>query len=135
MQLFYRLLADLVVTIHFAYVAFVISGLVLTLVGGALRWNWVRNFWFRVIHLAMIGFVVAEAWCDIVCPLTTWENQLRSLAGDTTYEGDFIANFLHDALFFEAEPWVFTLAYSLFGLAVLASFLVIPPRRPHGSRE
>ena len=35
MQLFYRLLADLVVTIHFAYVAFVISGLVLTLVGGA----------------------------------------------------------------------------------------------------
>ena len=80
-----------------------------------------------MIHLAMIGFVVAEAWCDIVCPLTTWENQLRSLAGDTTYEGDFIANFLHDALFFEAEPWVFTLAYSLFGLAVLR---VVPRNSP-----
>lgn len=130
MQLGYRLMADLVVVVHFAYVAFVIVGLLLTLAGAVLRWRWVRNFWFRVIHLAMIGVVVAEAWCGIICPLTTWENRLRVLAGQASYRGGFIANLLHDLMFFQAEPWVFTLCYSLFGLAVLAAFLFAPPQLP-----
>ena len=130
MQLWYRLLADLVVAVHFAYVAFVIIGLLLTVAGAVLRWKWVRNFWFRLLHLVMIGVVVVEAWCGIVCPLTTWENELRKLAGQTSYSGGFIANLLHDAMFFQAEPWVFTLCYSLFGLAVLATFLLAPPRLP-----
>jgi hypothetical protein len=74
--LLYRTLADVIVTVHFAYVAFVIVGLAFTLIGAALHWTWVRNFWFRIIHLLMIGIVVAEAWLGIVCPLTTWENRL-----------------------------------------------------------
>jgi polyferredoxin len=130
MQLVYRLLADLVVTIHFAYVAFVIVALLLIVVGGVLRWNWVRNLWFRLVHLMMIGVVVAEAWCGVVCPFTRWENQLRRLAGQASYRGGFIANVLHEAIFFEAEPWVFTWCYTLFGLMVLATFLLIPPRWP-----
>jgi len=133
MEFFYRLLADLVVTVHCAYVAFVILGLALTLIGAALHWRWVRNFWFRVMHLAMIGFVVAEAWYGVVCPLTTWENELRELAGQAAYSGGFVANVLHDALFFEANPWVFTLCYSLFGVTVLATFLLVPPRRPRAA--
>lgn len=130
MELVYRILADVVVTVHFAYVAFLIVGLGLTLLGAAMRWSWVRNFWFRAMHLAMIAIVVVEAWCGIVCPLTTWENALRKLAGQTTYRGGFIPNLLHDAMFFQAEPWVFTLCYSLFGLAVLAALFVAPPRLP-----
>jgi hypothetical protein len=129
MRLFYRLLADLVVTVHFAYVAFVIVGLILIVVGAALRWSWVRNVWFRATHLAMIAVVVAEAWCGVICPLTTWENELRSLSGQSTYSGGFIANTLHDAIFFDADPQVFTICYSLFGLMVLATFLFVPPGR------
>jgi len=135
MELFYRILADVVVMVHFVYVAFVIIGLVLTLAGAALHWRWVRNFWYRVMHLAMIGVVVAEAWCGVVCPLTTWENDLRKLAGQAAYSGGFIANLLHDAMFFEADPWVFTLCYSLFGLAVLVTFLFVPPQLPEWIRR
>jgi polyferredoxin len=135
MKLFYRLLADLVVTVHFAYVAFVIIGLMLTLAGAVLHWSWVRNFWFRVMHLLMIVVVVAEAWCGVVCPLTTWENELRKLAGQVAYRGGFIANSLRDAMFFEADPRVFTLCYSLFGLVVLATFLFVPPRRQERSQR
>ena len=135
MGLVYRILADLVVTIHFAYVAFVIVGLLLTLAGAVLQWRWVRNFWFRIAHLAMIAVVVIEAWCGIVCPLTTWEKELRHLAGQATYHGGFLANVLHDAMFFEAEPWVFTLGYSVFCLAVLATFLFAPPRLPDWLRR
>lgn len=130
MNLFYQILADVIVTIHFGYVTFVIFGLLLTLAGGLLGWRWVRNFWFRAIHLLMILIVVGEAWLGIVCPLTTWENNLRQLSGQAAYSGGFIANLLHDAMFFEAEPWVFTLCYSLFGLAVLLTFIYAPPRRP-----
>jgi hypothetical protein len=36
---------------------------------------------------------------------------------------------VHDVLFFENVPaWVFTVCYSLFGLAVLATFVLAPPR-------
>lgn len=130
MQHFYQILADIVVTFHFAYVSFVVLGLAMTLAGALLGWNWVRNFWFRTIHLLMIAIVVVEAWCGITCPLTTWEQQLRQLAGQTVHEGSFVANVLHEALFFEAEPVVFTVGYTLFGLAVLATFLYAPPRLP-----
>lgn len=125
----YQLLADLIVVVHFAYVLFVLAGLLLTLLGGFLRWQWIRNLPFRAIHLTMIGIVVVEAWLGIVCPLTTWEKNLRQLAGQQTYTGDFLARWAHDWLFFEAEPWVFTVAYTLFGSLVLLTWILFPPRR------
>lgn len=129
MRTFYAIAADLVVAFHFAYVAFVVFGLLLTLAGVARGWRWVRNPWFRGIHLATILIVVAEAWLGIVCPLTTWEQQLRRLAGQTTYGGDFVGRWLHEVLFLEFPPWVFTTIYTLFGLTVLATWVFAPPRR------
>ncbi|MFO1093677.1 MAG: DUF2784 domain-containing protein [Planctomycetaceae bacterium] len=130
MQLVYQILADVVVAAHFAYVMFVILGLLAVLIGRIFQWEWTRRFWFRVIHLAMILIVVVESWFGVVCPLTTWENSLRKLAGQTTYNGAFIAQWIHDVLFVEASPAVLTTCYTVFGLAVLASFIVSPPRWP-----
>src|ERR1700682_3455198 len=76
----YAILADLVTTIHFAYVAFVVIAQLLILVGIVLRWKWIRNPWFRCIHLAMILIVALEAMGGIQCPLTVWDEQLRALA-------------------------------------------------------
>jgi hypothetical protein len=129
MQLVYRLAADAVLVFHISYVGFVLVGFVLTVVGILARWNWVRNPWFRGLHLAAILLVVAESLGGIICPLTIWESELRQMAGQTAYRGDFIAQWLHDLLFFDAEPWVFTVCYTLFGLAVLATFVLAPPRR------
>ena len=128
MATLYRLTADLVVVIHFAFVAFVVFGLPLTLVGGVRRWEWVRGARIRAIHLAAIGFVVAESLCGVTCPLTAWEQRLRDLAGQANYRGDFLANWVHDLLFFDAEPWVFTVCYCSFGLAVLLTWILVPPR-------
>jgi hypothetical protein len=126
--MFYRLAADAVVVVHMAYVSFAIVGFLLTLAGCVFRWRWIRNPWFRGIHLAMILIVVFEAWLGIVCPLTTWEHHLRELAGGETYQGAFVANLVHDWLFYEAPPWVFTVIYTLFGLGVVLTFVVAPPR-------
>lgn len=128
MTTIYRLTADLVVVVHFAFVAFVVIGLLLTLVGGVRRWEWVRSIRFRAIHLAAIGFVVAESLFGVTCPLTVWEQHLRDLAGQVSYRGDFIATWVHDLLFFDAEPWVFTLCYCSFGVVVVLSWLLVPPR-------
>ncbi|MEZ6090133.1 MAG: DUF2784 domain-containing protein [Pirellulaceae bacterium] len=127
--MFYRVLADLTVLLHFGYVLFVIVGLLLIMIGWVARWRWIRNPWFRGLHLSMIVIVVVEAWFGVTCPLTTLEHRLREAGGQSSYQGDFIANWVHEAMFFTAPPWVFTLAYTAFGGLVLFTFLIIPPVR------
>jgi hypothetical protein len=124
----YRLLADVVVAVHVAYVAFVVVGQVLILAGVARGWGWVRNPWFRLAHLAAILVVAAEALLGIACPLTVWEHRLRVLGGQAAGGGTFIGNLLHELIFFDFPPWVFTTAYVAFALLVLVTLLLAPPR-------
>jgi hypothetical protein len=77
----------------------------------------------------MIGIVVVEALLGITCPLTTWENQLRHAAGETARAESFVGRWIHDLLFYDAPPWVFTVIYCLFGAVVLATFVIAPPKR------
>ena len=126
----YGALANTVLILHVGIVLFIIGGLVLTLVGGVCKWRWVRNFWFRALHLAGIGYIAMEAWLGIVCPLTTLEQWLREQAGQAAYAGDFVAHWLRKFMFYEAQPWVFIVAYSSFGLLVLLSWFVFSPVFP-----
>jgi len=128
MSLFYRLAADLVVVCHMAYVLIVVLGLPAIWWGIARKHEWVRNILLRGGHLARIVIVVGEAWVGITCPLTIWEQQLREAAGQQAYRGAFLANLVHDLLFYDAEPWVFAVAYTVFGLLVVGSFVLAPPR-------
>ena len=134
-MVFYSFLADLVVTVHAAYVAFVVLGLAAILVGIALRWRWIRNFWFRAAHLAAIAVVVVQALAGVLCPLTILENHLRAKAGEATYPGSFIGHWAHELIFYELPPEAFTPFYCLFGAAVLVAFLFAPPRRPTKARQ
>jgi len=125
----HRLLADLVLLVHFGFVVFVVGGLMVTLVGNLLRrWAWVNRLWFRAIHLAAIGVVVAQAWLGVVCPLTTLESWLRARGGGAAYGTGFIQHWVQRILFFEAPAWVFTTAYTVFGLLVIAAWWWFPPR-------
>jgi len=123
----YQLLADVVLTLHVAVVAFVILGLVLVVIGNLRNWRWVNALWFRFAHLGAIAVVVGEAWLDITCPLTTLEMWLREKAHATTYSGSFIEHWLQRILYYEAPSWVFVLGYSLFGLLVVATWFCFPP--------
>ncbi len=129
MSLAYRLAADCVVLVHFAYAMTIVLGQLLIIIGIPLKWRWIRNLKFRVVHLTMILVVVVESWLGVTCPLTTLEKSFRQQAGESSYEGDFIANMLHELLFFEATPTTFTWIYSIFGAAVVASLFIAPPQR------
>jgi len=120
----YSLLADAILLIHFAFVVFVVAGFLLILIGLLARWSWVYNRVFRLTHLSAIGIVVLQAWFGQLCPLTVWENEFRQQAGESGYAETFVEHWLHKLLFYQAEPWVFTIIYTVFGvLVVLAWFL------------
>lgn len=130
MQLVYRIAADATVICHMAYALFIVLGQVAILVGIAMKWRWIRNRRFRLIHLAMILIVVAESIVGLTCPLTTLEKWFRGLAGQTSYQGDFIAALIHDFLFVSFEPWVLTACYIAFASVVVASMWLAPPLKP-----
>jgi 4-amino-4-deoxy-L-arabinose transferase-like glycosyltransferase len=116
-------LADAILVIHLLFVCFVVLGFALILLGMWAKWAWTRNRAFRLTHLAAIAIVVAQAWFDRICPLTAWENRLRELAGQSGYSETFIQHWLHKILFYQAEPWVFTTVYTVFGILVLICWL------------
>lgn len=123
----YAPLADLVLALHVGVVLFVVGGLAAVVVGNLRGWRWVNDLRLRLAHLAAIGFVVAEAWFGLTCPLTTLEMALRRRARGETYAGGFVEHWLQRLLYFDAPAWVFVVAYSLFGLMVVAAWWYFPP--------
>ena len=130
----YLLAADALLVLHVLVVCFIVLGLLLVLAGGVVGWSWVRNPWFRVLHLVAIGIVVAQAWAGELCPLTIWEQALRLRGGDATYSGAFIAHWLGELLYYEVPVRIFAILYSLFGALVAAAWFLVRPR-PFTSRR
>jgi hypothetical protein len=80
----YRLLADAVVVLHFAFILFAVLGGLL-----ALRWRWIP--WVHLPAAIWGGFVELTGR---ICPLTPLENWLRQAAGASVYRSDFIEHYL-----------------------------------------
>lgn len=129
----YALMADAVLLLHFAVVVFVVGGLPAILIGGPRGWPWVRNATWRTAHAVAIVVVALQAWLGRLCPLTVLESWLRNQAGEATYQGSFIAHWLHAVLFFQAPMWAFATAYTAFGLLIAWAWWKWPPVWP--SRE
>jgi len=123
------LAADAILLLHVLVVIFIVFGLVLIFVGKLLTWSWVRNPWFRLLHLIAISVVVILSWLSFVCPLTSIEMELRTRAGDTVYSGSFISHWLEIILYYQAPPWVFVVGYTIFGVIVGISWFLVRPRR------
>jgi len=117
-------LADAVLVVHVLFVLFVVGGFALILAGAG-RWSWIRNRTFRVLHVAAIVFVAIETLLGFTCPLTLWEDVLR-----TTGRGErsFIGRWLAWLLYYNLPEWVFAIAYCAFALAVVWAWRAIPPR-------
>lgn len=80
----YRILADVVVVIHFGFILFVIFGGLLA----------IRRRWLLFLHLpsAIWGALIEfRGW---LCPLTTLEWTLRQTGGSTAYHRGFIEHYL-----------------------------------------
>ena len=123
------LVADIVAIIHLGYVVFVILGFICIVAGIIFRWRWIRNPWFRILHLAAIIAVAMEAIVGVNCPLTVLEFRLRYPNGQFQERGSFIGGLIDSILFYDAPGWLFTAVYSCFAIAVFITFIMAPPAR------
>jgi hypothetical protein len=85
----YRLLADLIVFVHVAFVVF-------ALLGGILAARWRPFVW---IHLPAVIWAAIVEFFGWVCPLTPLENWLRRKAGQGGYPSDFVAHYILPVLY------------------------------------
>ena len=80
----YRVCAEAVLLLHFAFIAFVLLGGLL-----ALRWRWIV-----AVHLPAAAWGCFVELTGRICPLTYAENYLRNRAGDAGYSQGFIEHYL-----------------------------------------
>ena len=79
-----RILANLVLGVHFTFVIFSVLG------GFLVLWKrWIA--WFHISSVLWSSFVNLFSH---VCPLTPLENRFRLLAGQAGYEGGFIQHYV-----------------------------------------
>lgn len=127
----YLFLADLLLTFHIVFVLFIAFGFILTWIGYFLHWSFIRNFYFRLIHLLCMGFVALESITGVFCPFTLWEDQLRHQGGVVeSYHGTFMQHWLHKFLFVDLSFGVLTFVYVTFFLVLVITFWVVRPTRP-----
>ena len=87
--MWYRLGADLVLLLHLAFVLFVVAG-------GLLVLRWPRMAWLHLPAAAWGAVVEFTGW---ICPLTPLENILRTMAGASAYDADFIEHYILPLLY------------------------------------
>ncbi len=148
-------LANVIIFLHVLFVGIVVLSVPAILLGWWRKWTWVRNFWFRLIHLLMITVVVVETVFGVPCPLSVWERDLRLaggqleyernedgtnkenqngkwiLKGNKEYDNDFVARLLNRIIFYEGVPTaVLEVSYYCFGAMILLTLFLVPPRWP-----
>src|SRR5262245_53669215 len=125
LQIPYQLLADLIVLVHVAFVAFAV-------LGGLLALRWHRFVW---IHLATVTWAAAVELFGWVCPLTPVENWLRRRGGQTSYPSDFIAHYILPLLYPEGLTREVQIALGVFVVLInlwIYSW-ILRRTRTHGS--
>jgi hypothetical protein len=125
----YAFLADALTFVHLLYVGFVVVGLLVILVGAAFGCKWVRNPWFRSLHLLAIAIVALEGVWHIECPLTTLENHWRALAGETVSGDSFVKRLVDRVMLNNIwQQSTYEIIHISFGVLVALTYVFIPPR-------
>src|SRR5262245_12371507 len=114
-------LGDFVAIIHAGFVAFVLGGFVLIVAGELLHWRWVRNNWFRYVHLAAVVFTLVRVWVGAICPLWILEGWVRG--GDNTVF-DPVALWCHRLCFRGVLHRDFQIKTTVFAALVIAQMFV-----------
>lgn len=85
----FRVLADLVVVVHLAFVLFVA-------LGGLLVWRQPRWMW---LHLPALAWGVAIVAVGFTCPLTPLERHLRERGGERVPDAGFVDRYVEGVLY------------------------------------
>lgn len=117
-----RFLADVVVVVHLAFVAFV-------LFGGLFALRWPNVAWVHLPCAAWGAAIEVGGW---TCPLTPLENALRRRGGEAGYTGAFVDHYILPVLY-PLQPrsvfWALAAVVVVVNAVVYAAVLVRRRRR------
>jgi hypothetical protein len=85
----YRLLADAVMLVHFGFLLFIA-------LGGFITWQFPRVF---PLHMVAVGWGLLIVFGAVDCPLTSWEDRFRRLAGQAGLSDGFIGTYLTGVIY------------------------------------
>jgi len=115
-------LAESILAIHVAIIAFNIAGLLIIPLGAVLRWPFIRIAWLRLLHLALLAIVAGQALAGRACILTIWQNDASGQAPSQP----LLMGWVNSLVYWHLPFWVFTVIYSAVFLYVLALSVLVP---------
>lgn len=78
----FAVLAQVVLLIHLVVILFNVFGLITIPIGALQDWRFVRVFWWRSLHLALLAVVALQAVFGRACFLTIWQAALENREGE-----------------------------------------------------
>ena len=103
------LFSEIVLLFHFCIFLFMIFSFFLIPLGYYLKWEWVKNKYYRLIHLVLMGIIFIETILGFMCPLTILENFLRN---DIEINNK-ITQIIHQIMYWDLPTYQFIIMYSL----------------------
>ena len=139
-DMFYKIVADFIVAVHCGWIVFMLWGFATTAWGmfkvyvlrrGQKRWGRFFDRWvLRCVHLGGILYVGMLTMMREYCPLTIWENVLRSKYDPTvTYPGSFIIYYVERFVYPDVHPLLLIIGTLIIGGGSLAMFIIRPPAK------
>ena len=125
----YKIFADLIVIMHFSWILFMLVGFIFTVAG--FFWKGFFDRWlFRMLHLCGIAYVSLLALLGKYCPLTIWENYLRSKYDpELTYTGSFMIHYIERLVYPDINPLIFQIPTTLIAVFSISAFIIKPPQK------
>ena len=118
----YRLLVDLTVVAHLAFLAYLV-------LGGFLAWRWRRTIW---LHIPVVAWGFSAVLIGIECPLTHLESWARSESGMAGLPSSgFIDHYLTGVIYPENALGLVRLLVLTFVLGSWIGYVVTGQRRSH----
>jgi len=117
---FYRLLGDAVIILHFLWILFILFGLFIGARYGWLIWG----------HLGGLVFTLILNIGGWFCPLTYLENYLYSLYNPQfTYAGSFIGQYLQKLIYLDVDEAYLRIAAVIWVVINLGGYVILFKKR------
>jgi hypothetical protein len=120
------LLAEAVLAAHVGVILFNVFGLIVVPIGAARGWRFVHIAWWRVLHVALLAAVAAQALASRACFLTLWQSDLAGFAASPT---PLIESWVDWLIYWKLPIWIFAALYTIVFVYAVALLWLVPLRR------
>lgn len=125
----YKIIADLIVVVHFLWMLFMLLGFFLTL-KGFFNPKFFDRWLFRTLHTGGILFVAILVALKQYCPLTLWENALRiKYDPSLVYAGSCIVHYVQKLLYPDINPLIIRTVTTFIAIFSIVVFIIKPPEK------